>query len=108
MDPSLKSLTALVVTGLDTLLRIHEPVFTKTFIHPLIHRGILFLCPGFALCQALGTWQEARQRASLWEREPTRCGAPQKNSTDEWEKPLRPQAHSLTTSEPHGAADLGA
>lgn len=65
MDPSLKSLTALVVTGLDTAICIHEPVFTKTFIHSLIHRVILFLRPGFALCQALGTWQEARQGASL-------------------------------------------
>lgn len=68
MDPSLKSLTALAVTGFDTALRIHDPGFTKTFTHSLIHRGILFLCPGFALCQALGPWQEARQRASLWER----------------------------------------
>lgn len=92
--------------GLDTAIRIHEPMFTETFIHSLIHRGILFLCPGFALCQALGTWQDARQGANLWEREPTPCGAPQSNSTAEWEKPLWSQAHNLTTSERHGAAGL--
>lgn len=55
MDPSLKSVTALVVTALDTAIPIWEPIFIEAFIHSLIHRVILFLCPGMALRPALGT-----------------------------------------------------
>lgn len=105
MDPSLKTVTAPVVTALDTAA--HEPMFTEAFIHSLIQSDPFSLSRA---CSVSGSGNTAGSRAGS---QSVGTGAhpvwgPTDNSTDEWEKPLWSQAHNLTTSGDVCAGDSGA